>query len=158
MEREKPERLVFYRTGTMFPTELDAINASLENCQWIKAIKFSFVSILDGANNRFFLANSFKNIPAGYSIILNDREGFLSSSNYDDRDLRQGTIVPVKLKLEMGEDAIVDILKEYHDLTYLNWPAPYTTAKHPLLITIAERFSELTRENIPTENMFYLDL
>lgn len=158
VDREKPERLVFYRTGAMFPTELDAINASLATCQWIKSIKFSFISILDGSNNRFFLTNNFKNIPAGYSIILNDSEGFLSSSNYDDRELRQGTIVPVKLKLEIGQDTIVDVLKEYHDLTYLNWPAPYTTAKHPLLITIAERFSELTRENIPAENMFYLDL
>lgn len=158
VDREKPERLVFYRTGTMFPTELDAINASLSTCDWVKTIKLSFVSILDGSNNRFFLSNNFKNIPAGYSIILNNSEAFLSSSNYDDRELRQGTIVPIKLKLEIGQDKIVDILKEYHDLTYLNWPAPYTTAKHPLLITIAERFSELTRENIPTENMFYLDL
>jgi hypothetical protein len=26
------------------------------------------------------------------------------------------------------------------------------------LLTIADRFAELTRENIPSENMFYLDL
>ena len=89
---------------------------------------------------------------------MNNREAFLSTSNYDERDLKQGTVIPVRLKLEIGDDNIIDILKEYHDLTYLNWLAPETTAKHPLVVRIAERFAELTREGIPTESMFYLDL
>ena len=158
VESEKPERLIFYRTGTMFPVELDAINSSLAGCEWIKPIQTCFVSIFDDANHRFFLAGNCKNLPAGYSVVLNTTEGLISSSNYDDRELRQGTVVPVRLNLEIGSESIVNILKEYHDLTYLNWPAPYTTAKHPLLITIADKFAELTRENISTENMFYLDL
>lgn len=158
VESEKPERLMFYRTGTMFPVELDAINSSLIGCAWLKPIETCFVSILDAGNHRFFLSESHKNLPAGYSVLLNAREGLISSSNYDDRELRQGTIIPVRLRLEFGNESILNVLKEYHDLTYLNWPAPYTTAKHPLLITIAERFAELTRENVSAENMFYLDL
>lgn len=158
VEKEKPERLVFYRTGILSPVELSAIKLSLEDCSWKKDFDFCFVSVLDAPNNRFYLSNNFKNVPAGYSIILNETECLLSTSNYDSRELRQGTIVPIKLRLEIGKSKIVDILKEYHDLTYLNWSAPYTTAKHPLVITVAERFSELTRENISVENMFYLDL
>jgi hypothetical protein len=158
VESEKPERLIFYRTGSMFPVELDAINLSLAGCAWIKPMQTCFVSILDGDNHRFFLAGNYKNLPAGYAVVKNATEGLISSSNYDDRDLKQGTVVPVRLKLEIGNDSIVDILKEYHDLTYLNWLAPYTTSKHPLLLTIAEKFAELTRENISSENMFYLDL
>lgn len=158
VESEKPERLIFYRTGTMFPVELDAINSSLVGCAWIKPIQTCFVSILDGDNHRFFLSGNYKNLPAGFSVVINAAEGLISSSNYDDRDLRQGTVVPVRLKIEIGNDSIVDILKEYHDLTYLNWLAPYTTSKHPLLLAIAEKFAKLTRENISAENMFYLDL
>lgn len=158
VESEKPERLIFYRTGSMFPVELEAINSSLAGCEWIKSIQTCFVSVLDGDNHRFFLAGNYKNLPAGYSVVINVAEGLISSSNYDDRDLKQGTVVPVRLKLEIGNESIINILKEYHDLTYLNWLAPYTTSKHPLLLTIADRFAELTRENIPSENMFYLDL
>jgi argonaute-like protein implicated in RNA metabolism and viral defense len=101
---------------------------------------------------------AYHNIPAGCGIILNEKEAFLSTSNYDARDLKQGTVVPVRLKIEIGNEKIVEILQEYHDLTYLNWLAPLTTAKHPLVITIAERFAELTREGVSAENLFYLDL
>lgn len=158
VESEKPERLMFYRTGTMFPVELDAINSSLASCSWIRPFETCFVSIIDSANHRFFLTENNKNLPAGYAVLLNDKEGLISSSNYDDRELKQGTVIPVRLRLELGNESILNVVKEYHDLTYLNWPAPYTTAKHPLVITIAEKFAELTRENISTENMFYLDL
>ncbi len=158
VDKERPERLVFYRTGTMYPIELDAINSSFVECEWLRPIRTCFVSILDGSNHRFFLTSNHKNLPAGYAVVINSVDGLISSSNYDDRELRQGTVIPVRLKLEIGHEAITDILKEYHDLTYLNWTAPYTTSKHPLLMTIADRFAELTRENVPTENMFYLDL
>ena len=83
---------------------------------------------------------------------------FFSTSNYDSRGLRQGTVMPVRIKNELGDDLITNILMEYHDLTYLNWQTPFTTAKHPLVVTIANRFAELTREGVPTENTFYLDL
>ena len=121
--------------------------------------KISFVSILDVSNFRFCsFEEEYKNIPTGYGIIVNDREAFSFTSNYDERTLKQGTVIPVRLKLDIGNDDIIDILKEYHDLTYLNWLAPETTAKHPLVVRIAERFAELTREGVPTESMFYLDL
>jgi hypothetical protein len=158
VESEKPERLIFYRTGSMFPVELDAINSSLAGCAWIKSMQTCFISIIDSDNHRFFLTGNYKNLPAGYAVVINAAEGLISSSNYDDRDLKQGTVVPVRLRLEIGNEPIADILKDYHDLTYLNWLAPYTTSKHPLLLTIAEKFAELTRENISSENMFYLDL
>jgi len=159
VEREKPTRLLFYRTGTMYPAELDAIKRSFGECNWLANLKKSFVSILEGSNYRFYLSDGKeKNIPAGYGIIVNDREAFLSTSNYDERELKQGTIIPVRLKLEIGDDDIKDILKEYHDLTYLNWLAPQTTAKQPFIMKIADKFAELTREGVPTESMFYLDL
>jgi hypothetical protein len=159
IEKEKPTRIMFYRTGTLFPIERSAIETAMIKCPWLNSIKLSFVSILDGSNCRFFKTNGKKiNLPAGYGIIINEDEAFLSTSNYDNRELRQGTVVPVKIKLEFGNDAITDILKEYHDLTYLNWQAPITTAKHPLVVMIADRFAELTREGVPTENTFYLDL
>ncbi|RLF98047.1 hypothetical protein DRN58_07715 [Thermococci archaeon] len=159
VEKENPTRLLFYRTGTMHSIELDAIKNSIKSCSWLAQIKISFVSILDGKTCRFYLYDEeYKNIPPGYGFIMNNREAFLSTSNYDERDLKQGTVIPVRLKLEIGDDNIIDILKEYHDLTYLNWLAPETTAKHPLVVRIAERFAELTREGIPTESMFYLDL
>lgn len=159
IEREKPTRIVFYRTGTLFPIERSAIETAMAKSLWLNSIKLSFVSILDGSNCRFFKTNGKEsNLPAGCGIIINENEALLSTSNYDNRQLRQGTVVPVKIKLEFGNDSIMDILKEYHDLTYLNWQAPKTTAKHPLVVTIADKFAELTREGVPTENMFYLDL
>jgi len=162
VESEKPSRLVFYRTGTMYPEERQAVDVSVQGCTWLSAIKVSFVSVLDAQNARFYLYDKTyrraQNLPAGYAIVVNDNEVFLSTSNYDDRELRQGTVIPVGLKLEMGQESIESILAEYHDLTYLNWRAPTTLAKHPLVITIAERFAELTRENVPAESMFYLDL
>jgi argonaute-like protein implicated in RNA metabolism and viral defense len=162
IDQEKPSRLVFYRTGIMHDTELTAVENSLKERQWSSQIKVSFVSILEVGNFRFYLydrkSNNYKNLPAGYAIVVNDKEAFLSSSNYDGRELRQGTVIPIRLRLDIGDENIIDILKEYHDLTYLNWPVPRTTAKHPLVITIADRFSELTRENVSIESMFYLDL
>ncbi len=162
IEKEKPSRLVLYRTGMMYPEERVAVENSLEGCQWLKSIRVSFVSAMDARNSRLYLyyknQDRYQNIPAGYAIVMNDEEALLSSSNYDDRELRQGTVVPIHLRLEIGNENIIELLKEYHDLTYLNWQAPTTTAKHPLVIIIAERFAELTREGVSAENMFYLDL
>lgn len=162
VERERPSRLLFYRTGRMFPQELGAIKNSLVNCSWLCSIKVSFVSIMDGRNHRFYLydtkRDTYQNLPAGYAVVVDDQEAFLSSSNYDERELRQGTVIPVRLRLEIGDEAITDLLTEYHDLTYLNWQAPTTTAKHPLVIAIADKFAELTREGVPAEGMFYLDV
>jgi argonaute-like protein implicated in RNA metabolism and viral defense len=116
---------------------------------------------MDIGNFRFYLYDQAerkaRNLPAGYGIIMNQEEAFLSTSNYDDRELRQGTVIPIQLRREIGDDDILDLLKEYHDLTYLNWPAPTTTGKYPLVVTIAERFAELMRENISAESLLYLD-
>ena len=162
VEQERPARLVFYRKGEMAETELEAVQASLENFTWTQPINCTFISVLDVGNFRFYVYDQdekrAKNLPAGYGIIINRREAFLSTSNYDDRALMQGTIIPIRLRLEIGDDDILDILKEYHDLTYLNWPAPRTTGKYPLVLTIAERFAELIRENISDESLIYLDL
>jgi hypothetical protein len=162
IENEKPSRLVFYRNGQMSPRESDAIRSSLQGFDWLSGIKTNFVSVIDSSNHRFYLydidRDRYQNLPAGYAVLLDDKQGFLSSSNYDERELRQGTVIPVCLKLEIGNEEIVDLLKEYHDLTYLNWQAPATTAKHPLVLTVADRFAELTREGVSSESMFYLDL
>lgn len=162
IEREKPSRILFYRKGQMFPQELTAIEKSYINCSWLGGVRTAFVSLFDVGNYRFYMYDTrrkvYHNIPAGCGIILNEKEAFLSTSNYDARDLKQGTVVPIRLKIEIGNEKIVEILQEYHDLTYLNWLAPVTTAKHPLVITIAERFAELTREGVSAENLFYLDL
>jgi len=162
VKEERPSRLLFYRTGLMYPQELEAVQSSLQNCSWLSSVKVSFVSIMDAHNPRFYLyynrTSRYQNPPAGYTLILNDKEALLSTSNYDDRELRQGTVIPIHLKLEFGDEDIIDLVKEYHDLTYLNWRAPAVTGKHPLVLTLAERFAELTREGIPAESMFYLDL
>lgn len=159
VEKEKPSKLVFYRTGTMYSTELDAVGTSLKECDWLDSIKPSFISILDGNNRRIYMDdNAYKNVPPGYALIINKKEGILSTSNYDAQYLKQGTVVPIHLKIEVGDENIIDVLEEYHDQTYLNWRAPETTAKHPLVIKIAERFAELSREGVSTESMFYLDL
>lgn len=159
VEKEKPSKLVFYRTGTMYSTELGAVRSSLEECDWLNLIKISFISILDGNNRRIYMDdNAYRNVPPGYALIINEKEGILSTSNYDAQDMKQGTVVPIHLKIEVGDENIIDVLKEYHDQTYLNWRAPETTAKHPLVVKIAERFAELSREGVSTESMFYLDL
>lgn len=162
VERERPSRLLFYRTGRVFPQELDAIENSLVNYPWLCSIKVCFVSIMDGRNHRFYLydtkLDTYQNLPAGYAVVVDDQEAFLSSSNYDERELRRGTVIPVRLRLEIGDEAITDLLTEYHDLTYLNWQAPTTTAKHPLVIAIADKLAELTREGVSAEGMFYLDV
>jgi hypothetical protein len=159
VEKENPSKLVFYRTGTMYSIELDAVGTSLKECDWLGSIKPSFISILDGTNRRIYMDNdAYKNVPPGYALIINEKEGILSTSNYDAHDLKQGTVVPIHLKIEVGDENIIDVLKEYHDQTYLNWRAPETTAKHPLVIKIAERFADLSREGVSIESMFYLDL
>ncbi len=162
IEQEKPSRLVFYRTGTLYPRERQIIQDVIENFPWLSSIKISFVSILDGSNHRFYTyhkgRNKYGNIPSGYALIKDEKEAFLSTSNYDDRELKHGTVVPVRLKLEFGSDKITDIVKEYHDQTYVYWLAPLTTTKTPLVITVADKFAELTREGVSVENFFYLDL
>lgn len=162
IEKEKPSRLVFYRTGTMYTQELDAVTRSLEGQAWLSTLKVSFVSVMDAGNYRFYLYDSntrrYRNAPVGYALTVSDKEALLSTSTYDDRELRQGTIIPVHLKVEIGSEDILDVVKEYHDLTYLNWRAPLVTGKHPLVLTLAERFAELTREGVSAESMFYLDL
>jgi len=159
VEKERPSRLVFYRKGTLYSVEADSINTSIKGCQWLPQIKASFISIIDGKDFRFCMSgDECKNIPAGYSIILSQNEVLLSTSNYDERELNIGTVIPMLLKLDFGEDNVNDIAKEYHDLTYLNWRSPITTPKLPFVVKIAERFADLNREGVPVENMFYLDL
>ena len=162
IESDRPNRLVIYRKGQLFPEERDAVQESLKAAYWLSSIKVSFVSILDASTHRFYLydkqSETYDNLPAGYAIVINSKEILLSTSNYDERGIRQGTIIPIRLRLDVGDDYIVDVVKEYHDLTYLSWQAPTTTSKVPLVITIAERFAELTREGISAENTFYLDL
>ena len=162
VEQEKPSRLVFYRTGTLYLSERRIIQDVIDHLSWLSSIKVSFVSILDGSNHRFYTyhreRNKYGNIPSGYAVIKNKNEAFLSTSNYDERKLRHGTVVPVRLKLELGTDRIIDIVKEYHDQTYVYWLAPFTTTKTPLVLTVADKFAELTREGVSAENFFYLDL
>lgn len=160
IDKEKPTRLVFYRKGKMDLVELDAVISSINSHTWLSTMKFTFVSIMDMNQRRFYIYEQYRsrNLPPGYAIIINDKEAFLSTSNYDDRQLRQGTVVPIQLKLEIGSDDIVDIVKEYHDLTYLSWQAPNTTSKYPLVVSIADKFAELAKGNVPTNSMFYLDL
>lgn len=162
IEQENPTRLVFYRTGTLFEGEKEIIQEVINSFSWLSETKVSFVSILDGSNYRLYTydrgSNKYGNLPAGYAVIVNDSEALLSTSNYDERKLRQGTIVPVRLKLELGNDDILDIVKEYHDQTYVYWLAPFTTSKTPSVTTIANKFAELTREGVSAENFFYLDL
>ena len=151
VERERPTRVVFYRTETFHDVEAREIDGSLSNCHWIKELKTTFVSILDGTDYRFCLSGSeCKNIPAGYCAVINSREAYLSTSNYDRRELNIGTVIPMKLRVEIEEDDILDIVKEYHDLTYLNWHSPITTPKLPFVVKISDRFAELSREGVPT--------
>jgi argonaute-like protein implicated in RNA metabolism and viral defense len=161
VDMENPTRLLLYRTGKLYNVEKEAIQKSIAEKDWLNDVKFTFVSVLDHGDFRICMNNSeYKNVPTGYGIIFNNKEAILATSNFDSRELKHGTVIPLHLIVDFGEDDIVDILKEYHDLTYLNWLAPDTTAKHPLVIELASRLASLTREGVPTDKdtMSYLDL
>ncbi|MCK4444881.1 MAG: hypothetical protein KAW09_10070, partial [Thermoplasmata archaeon] len=159
VQKENPERVTFYRHGSMYPIEAEAIETSIRDCSWLSSTRVTFVSVIDEGRRRFYIDNwKRSNLPPGTAFVLNEKEALLSTSNYDGRELMQGTVIPIRLVKEFGEEDMVSVLKEYHDQTYLSWAAPKTTSKYPLVLTIANRFAQLTRENIPLESMFYLDM
>jgi hypothetical protein len=159
VQKENPERVTFYRHGTMYPVETEAIETSLREGTWLSSTKVTFVSVVDEGRRRFYVDNwKRSNLPPGTAFVLNEKEALLSTSNYDGRELMQGTVIPIRLVKELGEEDMISVLKEYHDQTYLSWAAPKTTSKYPLVLTIANKFAQSTREDIPLESMFYLDM
>jgi len=152
---EKTKRVVIFRRGDTYPSEVQIMQSSIENSGFWCNFDVNFVSVKDEIK-RLYSKNedgSVENPPSGIFIVLNDTEALCYSSLHQSLELRQGTVVPVKLKLEIGKTSPVDMMKEYYDLCYLNWSAPITISKYPFVLNIANEIAEMVKE-VPDENIF----
>lgn len=159
LEGEPSDRLVLYRTGHLYPGEVDAITRSLGARLRLRKVSIDFVSVLN-EHRRFFMSADgvVRNPPPGTAIFWSDNEVLLCESGFAERGIWKGTVVPVGLKRVLGESSVDQIAAEYHDLTHLSWSAPSTTWKHPLVMKIAERLAEASREGVPAGAIRFLPL
>ncbi len=159
LEGEPFERLVLYRAGHLYPAEVQAIKKSLDGKLKSRKIRIDFVAVMN-EHRRFFVRTdgALWNPPPGTAIFWSNEEVLLSESGFAERGIWRGTVVPVGLKRVLGSTDMSQIAAEYHDLTHLSWSAPYTTWKHPLVMKIAERLAEASREGVPASAIRFLPL
>jgi hypothetical protein len=145
----KFERLVVYRTGTMYDSEREALHEWLSSNKsdgYWEDVSLDFISVKPTLKRIFKFGETTSNPETGICLILNQNEALLSTSSIHERKLSQGTVIPVHIvkENETGTD-ILDIVKEYCDRTYLNWMAPITGCKWPLELHIANNLAEIAR-------------
>jgi len=140
------KRMVFYRTGDTYESEVIAIKAGFRTEGFDSKFDLVFISVLGGIRRIFTENNEYGNPDVGISIIVNDNEAILSTSALQEVEVPQGTVVPVCIIQNIGDNKIEEIIQEYHDLTYLNWSAPTTTSKHPIVLNIANNMADLIKE------------
>jgi len=93
------------------------------------------------------------NPPLGVFIVLNDKEVLCYGSFHQSIEFKQGTIIPIRLRIEIGRTPVKNAIKEYYDLCYLNWSAPITISKYPFILNIASKIAEMVKE-LPDEVIF----
>jgi hypothetical protein len=145
----KFERLVVYRTGTMYPDEKGALyewlKSQKDDSYWCN-VSVDFISVKPTLKRIFKFGETYSNPETGICVIINENEALLSTSSLHERTLSQGTVVPVHIVKETRTGTeIHKIVKEYHDRTYLNWMAPITGCKWPLELHIANNLAEIAR-------------
>jgi hypothetical protein len=145
----KFERLVVYRTGTMYADERKTLYewlSSQNNDSYWGGVAVDFISVKPTLKRIFKIGEAASNPETGICIILNQSEALLSASSIPERKLAQGTVIPVHIvKENETRTNILDIVKEYYDRTYLNWMAPITGCKWPLELHIANNLAEIAR-------------
>jgi hypothetical protein len=143
------ERLVVYRTGTMYANERKALDewlSSQKTDSYWGNVLFDFISVKPTLKRIFKFGETTSNPETGICLILNQNEALLNTSSIHERKLSQGTVIPVHIVKETKTATeIHDIVKEYHDRTYLNWMAPITGCKWPLELHIANNLAEIAR-------------
>ena len=143
------ERIVVYRHGTMYDEEKNALFEWLDskkNDDYWSGVNVDFISVKPTFKRIFKSGENYSNPEAGICVILNENEALFSTSSIHERTLTQGTVIPVHIVKETKTATkIQDIVKEYHDRSYLNWMAPVTGSKWPLELHIANNLAEIAR-------------
>jgi len=154
------ERLVVYRTGTMYADERKALDewlSSQKTDSFWEDVLLDFISVKPTLKRIFKFGEIPSNPDAGICLILNQNEALLSTSSIHERKLSQGTVIPVHIVKETKTTTeIHDIVKEYHDRTYLNWMAPITGCKWPLELHIANNLAEIARYTVREFSYIYV--
>ncbi len=150
---DRIDRIVIYRRGDTYTSEVEVMHSVITKSEFWSKKDMNFISVKDDIRRLYLKDEKISNVPLGLFVILNDKEVLCYNSYQQSIELKQGTIIPVKLKLEMGSTPIVDIVREYYDLCYLNWSSPITTSKYPLILNIANTIADMVKE-LPDENIF----
>jgi hypothetical protein len=153
--RENIDRVVVYRRGDTYEHESNTMISELETTKSPFKEDFHFISAINDIRRIYAYDDSWKNPEIGVFIVVNDKEAILVSSLQHAIQLRQGTIIPIRLIQNVGDEKMEKIVREYHDLSYLNWTAPITTSKYPLVLNIANKIAVMAKEQMSEELFHY---
>jgi hypothetical protein len=152
---ERARRIVVYRKGDTYENEVKVMSTCLDRSGFWKSRNLNFISVCSEMRRVYSKVNgTVENPRAGMFGIVSDSEAICCSSLSQSTELKQGTVIPIRLKKEIGRDSsIEDLVKEYYDLCYLNWSAPITISKFPVILNIANNIAEMVKE-VPNEIIF----
>ncbi|MBI4258742.1 MAG: hypothetical protein HY619_07290 [Thaumarchaeota archaeon] len=140
------KRIVVFRKGDTYEDEIEAMQKVVSETRGRPWEDFNFVSILNEGRRIFSLGEVLQNPESGVFARVNNKEALLVCSLQHAVQLQQGTAIPVRLVRAIGSSDIEGIVSEYRALTYLNWAAPITSSKYPLVVNIANRIAQLVKE------------
>lgn len=140
------KRIVVFRRGETYPSEIEAMRGVVSQIADRPFEDFNFVSVINEERRMISVHDGPQNPESGVFARLNSGEAMLVCSLQHAVTLRQGTAVPVRLTRCIGNSHIERIVREYLALTYLNWAAPVSASKYPLVLNIANRIAQLVKE------------
>ncbi len=146
-------RIVIYRRGDTHFREIETMSSAINKSKFWSKIDVNFISVKDDIRRLYIKGENITNVPLGLFVILSDNEALCYNSIHQSVELKQGTVIPVRVKLEIGNTPILDMIKEYYDLCYLNWSSPITISKYPLILNIANKIADTVKE-LPDEIIF----
>jgi hypothetical protein len=146
--RSRPniKRVVVYRKGDTYENEISAILTVLKEQQTKFLPRLDFVSIKSDMIRIFQRSSAWSNPESGILLQLRDGSALMAISSQRGVEMKQGTVCLVRIKRVVGSSDILSIANEYHDLAYLNWTAPITISKFPIVVNLAHKIAEKMKD------------
>jgi hypothetical protein len=144
--RSNIKRVVVYRKGDIYENEINSILTVLREQQTKSLPGLDFVSIKSDMIRIFQRSSAWSNPESGILLQLRDGSALMAISSQRGVEMKQGTVCLVRIKRVVGLSDILSIAKEYHDLAYLNWTAPITISKFPIVVNLAHKIAEMMKD------------
>ncbi|MFW5895524.1 MAG: Piwi domain-containing protein, partial [archaeon] len=158
-EHENIGRIVFYRKGDLYENEINAMKNEIgDGFREIDSV--DFLTIIQNPIARVFQKDDrgYYNPEKGLVFKFNGNKLLLLNSTISIRDKRETSMQPIILEKKLGDSKILDLGKEYFDISYLNWNDPIKLSKECLVLKLANKMAKMMKDLRTREPLKYFVL